>query len=102
MTIAGSPSGTAATASETADHEHLHERPAAQQPGQGDNRHDAAADVQQGLTHSRQPLLQRRHALLRGREQVGDSAELGLHPGRDDLGASPVPVAMEVPMKTKS
>ena len=86
VTIAGSPSGTAATASDTADRNTSSGGSPRSKPDRRDDRDDPEAQIEQHLAHARQPLLQRRLVLRRRREQVRDLPELRPHAGRDHLG----------------
>jgi hypothetical protein len=89
VTMAGSPSGTEATASDT--EQHLESRPAVPPSRGRHQRHDAKADDEQRPADTVEPLLKGRGGLLGRRKQVGNRAQLGAHAGCDDLGEPRAP-----------
>ena len=88
VTIAGSPSGTAATASDTADMKTSSSGRPRTRPEHRDDRDDAEAErrAASGSTRASR-VCSGVVVVLGGREQVRDLPELRLHAGRDDLGA---------------
>src|SRR5450631_3496589 len=85
VTMAGNPSGTAATASETADMKTSRHSPnQAQNSDQADDPH---AEEQQAAAEPTKSSLQRRLGLFGRGQEVRDSPQLGGHARGEDLRA---------------
>ena len=86
VTIAGRPSGTAATARETLDIKRTSNDQPRRSPGDRHQGNNAEAHEHQRAADLGQALLKRGRALFHCREKVRDPAELGAHARRHNSG----------------